>query len=139
MDLSFREKYEYIVIVGLLLVTGYYFSRVLPPSAPDISPGQLALLVSVLVLLIVIFVVGAIALAVQTRTDAVPDDERDKLISLKSTRNANVLLAGGSVTAIISALATDGNFWFVHVLLATLVLAQLLESVSRLVYYRQGV
>jgi hypothetical protein len=49
------------------------------------------------------------------------------------------LLAAGSVTAIISALLTDGNFWFVHVLLATLVLSQLLESLSRLYYYRQGV
>jgi hypothetical protein len=139
MDLSFREKYEYVVIVGLLVVYGYYFSRVLPPSGSDISTGQVTLFVGLLVLLIVIFVVGAIALEVQNRSDAVPDDERDKLITLKSTQNAHFLLAAGSVTAIISALLTDGNFWFVHVLLATLVLSQLLESLSRLYYYRQGV
>ena len=138
MDLSFREKFEYVVIVGLLAVYGYYFFRVLPPMGSDILPEQITLFVGLLVLLILIFIVGAIALAVQARSDAVPDDERDKLITLKSMRNAYFLLAGGAVTAIVSALVTEGNFWFVHVLLVTLVLAQLLESLSRLYYYRQG-
>ena len=139
MDLSFREKFEYVVIVGLLAVYGHYFFRVLPPMGSDIFPEQITLLVGLLVLLVLIFIVGAIALAVQARSNAVPDDERDKLITLKSMRNAYFLLAGGAVTAIVSALVTEGNFWFVHVLLVTLVLAQLLESLSRLYYYRQGV
>lgn len=139
MGPGFREKFEYVVITGVLLVYGYYFYRVLPPGGVNVSPQQVRLFVGMLVLLIVIFIAGAAILAVRMRSDAGPDDERDKLITLKSTQNAHFVLAGGSVTAIVSALVTDGNFWFVHVLLATLVLAQLLESVSRLFYYRQGV
>jgi len=49
------------------------------------------------------------------------------------------VLATGVFLALCTALLTNGNFLFMHVLLAFWVLAQLAEIGSRLFLYRRGV
>lgn len=139
MELSFREKMQWLTIAAMVTVYGYYFARVLPPTGPDISGSHIALFVSLLLALIVLFIVGTTVLAIYLRRESFIEDERDRLVQLRATRNGHYVLASGAVLAIVSALVTQGNFWFVHILFAFMVLAQLVESASNLVYYRRGV
>jgi hypothetical protein len=138
MESSFREKKQWLIIIAMLVVYGFYFSRVLPPSGPEITIEQASLFIGLLVPLVGIFIIGAVLMAISGKAETVQEDERDRLIALKSMRNAHYLLASGAVISVSSALFTEGNFWFAHLMLATLVLAQVFESASCLFYYRRG-
>lgn len=138
MELGFREKFDWLTIVGMLALYGYYFSRVLPPEGPDLTSGNIAIFMTVMLAMIVVFIVGAATLAISMRRESLQDDERDKLINLLCTRNSHYVVASGAIISMAIALITQGNFWFIQAMLATLVLGQLMESASRLYYYRRG-
>jgi hypothetical protein len=136
MDLSFQEKSLWLLFLSLIAVFGSYFATVLPTDAVNVMPQQIALFVGTVVLLVILQIVGHIVIAiVDRRTDT---DERDRLIGLKGTRNASYVLATGVFFALCTALVTQGNFLFTHLLLAFWVLAQLVEIGSQLVLYRRG-
>lgn len=137
MGLSFQEKSLWVMFVGLVAAFGYYFATVLPPVAVDVMPDQVAMFVLAVVFLVITQIVGNIVIAVVDRNTQV--DERDRLIALKGNRNGGYVLATGVFLALCTALLTDGNFLFMHVLLAFWVLAELVEIGSRLFLYRRGV
>lgn len=139
MDLSFNEKMHWVTIIALVVIYGFYFLAVLPPESPDVSGEQVVLFLVLLVPLVLIFIIGAIVAVATGRRSEVEDDERDRLIELKGIRNGAYVLGTGVFAAIACALLTDGNFWLIHVLFASLVLSEVIESASRLVYYRWGV
>jgi hypothetical protein len=67
------------------------------------------------------------------------EDERDKLIELKATRNQFVMFGAGVLLA-TAALAFGLSVTVMFVtLIAFLIIAELFSSVSKLVYYRRGV
>ncbi|MEO8486633.1 MAG: hypothetical protein ABI585_09880 [Betaproteobacteria bacterium] len=136
MNLTFHEKNLWLLLVALGTAFGWYFVRVLPPQGPDVMPHQIALFVLVTGVLVVAEVLGIIAIAIVDRR--AERDERDRLIELKGTRNGAYVLATGVFAALCTALATTGNFAFTHVLLASWLLAQLVEIVSQLAMYRRG-
>ena len=136
MDLSFREKSLWLMFVTLIASFGFYFMTALPPGAADVVPQQVVLFVVAVVLLVIMQIVGHILIAVVDRR--ADTDERDRLIELKGTRNAGYVLATGVFLSLCAALVTDGNFVFTHLLLASWVLAQLVEIGSQLVLHRRG-
>ncbi len=136
MGLSFREKSLWLMLASLLGVFGFYFAVVLPPEAPNVMPEQVAVFALAVVMLVVVQIVGHVAIAiVDRRTDT---DERDRLITLKGARNSGFVLATGAFLALCAALATEGNFVFMHVLLAFWVLAEIVQIGSQLIMYRRG-
>lgn len=136
MDLSFREKSLWLMLVTLIASFGFYFLAVLPPGATDVLPQQVVFFVLAIVMLVIVQIVGHILIAItDRRTDT---DERDRLIELKGTRNASYVLATGVFFALCAGLVTDGNFVFTHLLLAFWVLSQLVEIGSQLVLHRRG-
>ena len=136
MDLSFREKSLWLMFVTLIVAFGFYFLTVLPPGAANVRPPEVILFVVALVFLVLMQIVGHVVIAIMDRrTD---EDERDRLIELKGTRNASYVLATGVFFALCAALLSDGNFVFTHLLLAFWVLAQLVEIGSQLVLHRRG-
>ncbi len=136
MGSSFREKSLWLMLVSLVLGFGVYFALVLPNAVLNVMPGQMALFVLAVVLLVILQIAGHIVIALfDRRTEA---DERDRMIGLKGTRNAAYVLATGVFFALCAALWTPGNFVFSHVLLGFWVLAQAVETGSQLVMYRQG-
>lgn len=139
MDLSFNEKMHWVTIIGLLVIYGFYFLTVLPPESADVAGNQVVLFIILLVPLILFFIIGAIVAVMTGRKSEVEDDERDRLIGLKGIRNGAYVLGTGVFAAIACALLMDGNFWVIHVLFASLVLSELVESASQLFYYRLGV
>lgn len=137
MDLSFREKSLWLMFVTLIVAFGFYFLTVLPPGAANVRPPEVIIFVVALVFLVLMQIVGHVVIAIMDRrTD---EDERDRLIELKGTRNASYVLATGVFFALCAALLSDGNFVFTHVLLAFWVLAQLVEIGSQLLLHRRGV
>ncbi|MDZ4805966.1 MAG: hypothetical protein SGI90_13985 [Candidatus Eisenbacteria bacterium] len=136
MNLSFQEKSLWLRFVSLVAVFGFYFVTALPAHARDVMPQQVVLFMLVVVMLVITQVVGHIVIAIADRHTET--DERDRLIELKGTRNAAYVLATGVFLALGTALLTDGNFAFTHVLLGFWVLAHLVEIGSQLFLYRRG-
>lgn len=136
MGLSFQEKSLWLLFASLVVSFGLYFITVLPAATTQVMPHQVGFFVLVLVLLVVVQIIGHVVIAlVNRRTET---DERDRLIALKSTRIAAYVLATGVFLSLCTALLTEGNFRFTHVLLGFWVLAQLVEIGAQLVLYRRG-
>jgi len=136
MGLSFPEKSLWLQLVGLVVVFGVYFATVLPAMTADVTPSQIALFVLVVIALAALQAAGHIAIAIaDRRTDT---DERDRVIALKGTRNAAYVLATGVFFSLCAALVIDGNSAFMHILLGSWVLAELVGIASQLVMYRRG-
>jgi uncharacterized BrkB/YihY/UPF0761 family membrane protein len=136
MGLSFQEKSLWLLFASLVVSFSLYFITVLPPDTTNVLPQQVGLFVLVLILLVVVQVIGHVVIALVDRR--AETDERDRLIALKSTRIASYVLATGVFLALCTALLTEGNFRFSHVLLGFWVLAQLVEIGTQLVLYRRG-
>jgi len=136
LNLSFQEKSLWFMFVSLVAAFGFYFTTVLPTATLDVMPHQVMVFVLAVGLLVIMQIVGHIVIAIVDRHSAT--DERDRLIGLKSTRNAAYVLATGVFLALCAALVMQGNFVFMHVLLGAWVLAQLVEIASQLYLYRRG-
>jgi len=137
VNLSFQEKSLWLMFAGLLGAFGLYFATVLPRPTVDVMPPQVGIFVVAVVWLVVVQIAGHIVLAIVDRRSEA--DERDRLIALKGMRNGGFVLATGVFFALCAALLTRGNFVFTHLLLASWVLAQLVEIASQLYLYRRGV
>jgi hypothetical protein len=136
LNLSFQEKSLWFMFVSLVAAFGFYFTMVLLTATLDVMPHQVMVFVLAVGLLVIMQIVGHIVIAIVDRHSAT--DERDRLIGLKSTRNAAYVLATGVFLALCAALVMQGNFVFMHVLLGAWVLAQLVEIASQLYLYRRG-
>lgn len=137
MSLSFQEKSLWLLFVSLIGVFGYYFASVLPASTSIVTKQQIFLFATMVVILVAVQVAGHTLIAI--RDQHTETDERDRLIELKGTRNAAYVLGTGVFLALCTALFTEGNFAFTHLLLGFWVLAQLVEIGSQLYFYRRGV
>ena len=141
MNLSFREKSLWLLLLSLIVAFGVYLASILPLRLANVAPTHVGSFVGMLILLVIIQVVGQTLLAIASRRELaspIQSDERDTLIKLKSMRLASYVLATGVFVSICVALLVPGNFAFVHVLLAFWVLAQAVEIVFQLVLYRRG-
>ncbi len=146
MHLSFHEKSLWVTLLTLVGAFRIYFTAAVqwyrqfagtaPGMAVDVMPPQVVLLGVAIGMIVVATIVGHALIAIADRRTET--DERDALIALKGTRNGAYVLATGVFFALYAALATDGNFIFTHVLLASWVLAQLVEIASQLVLQRRG-
>jgi len=136
MSLSFREKSLWLMLASLVAVFGFYFSRALPADGANVGPQQTSLFIVAVVALVVVQVIGHAAIAIADRRTE--SDERDALIELKGTRNGYFVLATGVFASLCAALVTNGNFVFMHVLLAFWVLAEIVSIASQLFLYRRG-
>jgi hypothetical protein len=136
MNASFHEKSLWLVFASLVVCFGLYFAQVLPSGGQNVMPQEVALFVAAVVLLVVLQIVGHIIIALMDRRTST--DERDRMIGLIGTRNAAYVLASGVFLSLCSALVVPGNFVFMHVLLGSWVLAQLVETGTQLVLYRRA-
>jgi len=138
MKSGFKENIQWLTLLSVAGIYGYYFSRVLPPAGPDITGEQIMLFAFMVVLLVVINVIGAIALVSLEKFKQPEDDERDRLIALKGNSIAGWVLVVGVVAAMYCAWFFPGNFWIMHALLTSLVVSQLADSATRIFHYRMG-
>lgn len=134
--MSFREKSLWLTFTGLTLAFGYYFAQVLPGAGSEVLPAQVGLFIVATILLVAAQIAGHVVIAIaDRRTDS---DERDRHIELLGVRNGSLVLAAGVFGALCTAVLTEGNFLFSHVLLGSWVAAQLVETGSQLILHRRG-
>lgn len=152
--MSFREKMVWVTLAVTLAVWGWYFVRVWGALADGEATGAaiLGLFVRAVVLTIVLEVVVAIALAAAAPKAAeAPADERERLIELRATRTAYVILSVGVIGVALSApmMATAGpqlladptdNLVLIlgNALLFALIGAELIKGAAQVVGFRRG-
>lgn len=139
--MTFQEKSTLTMTTILVVVFGWYFTLVLGPIAdsPARDLAYTGLMIAAVVLLVILAAVSHAVLALAFRWQAnTRDDERGRLIGLRSERIAGYLLATGVFAGIGLAIVQAETFWIAQVLIGTLVLAEISEGVVTLVLYRRG-
>ena len=140
--MTFPEKSALTMTAVLVAVFGWYFWLVLGPIAGAGTPARdfayTAVMGVALAAVTVLVTVSHIILAIVFHRQANVRDERDRLISLRSTRVAGYLLAAGVFAGLGLAVARADRFWIAQVLVASLVLAAVAESVVKAALYRRS-
>ena len=137
-SMSFREKSAWASFATLLIVSAAYFWNLL--RILFWHAGRSA--VDVFGILLVVFVVAQavlhVALRLQSPGDArTPKDERERLIGLKSTEVAFVVLIVGSLASIGTMHLRVRAWEMAHTTLFAVVLAALAKFASQIVFYRR--
>jgi hypothetical protein len=148
MNLSFKEKSLWLMLISLLVAFGLYFGRTLPEhfALAQSAEHERALWMTLahanrfavaVMIIVALSVVGHVLIALIDRHRET--DERDRLISLIGARNGGFVLACGVFFALVAAVHTRGNFIFAHVLMLGWVAAELVNIGTQLWLHRRGV
>jgi hypothetical protein len=147
--MTYHERKSILTLVLSTLITIGYFSYVFMVQQEgnsevlnDLQFWGRAVLILVPVQ-IVLLILGHIGLAIHHRVttgEDVPskEDERDKLIQLKASRNSHFAFMFGFLIA-MAVLAMDmGPFAMFVVLISSGILSGVVQSITELYYYRRG-
>ena len=146
MDLSFQEKSAWGLLIGIVVVSIFYFPAAFRIVGHVTHPAPLiAISVVGVVALVIIETVYHIIIAVPSR-DA-PADERDQLIDLKSERVASIALGLGLFGLVgwifaRSALPTlqgPQPLTIAVVILLAITASEIVKLVCQIWYYRTGI
>ena len=137
--MSFHEKSAWISLVSIAVVGFVFFLHVPHTLTPSLGPEMLYAMLICLAALVVIEAIAHAAVAVRAPLDAQsPKDERDHLIELRAIRVAAYVYAALSMGA-VSLLVVGANGGAVgYAVLLALVIAEIANYGSRVVYYRRG-
>lgn len=138
--MSFQEKSTLAMTVILTLVFGWYFVLVLGSIAdtPARDIAYTGLMVGVIATLTVLAIVSHVVLAIADREQLDDADERDRLVGWRAGNVGGYVLAVGVFAGIGLAMVRADQFWIAQVLIAGLVLAEIVEGVTKLILYRRG-
>ena len=150
-DFSFQEKSAWGSLVAILATSHWYFSAAL--AAGDAMTGEelVRMAIGAVVVLIVVEIAYHVAIGIASPDEA-EADERDRLIAAKASGLPGYVLGGGVYFA-IAQIAASGvidpaessapflltQFATAHILVGSLVFAQIAEYVMQLYYYRTSV
>ena len=138
MNLSFQEKSTWISLFSLLIAYSYYFYRVF--ATPVSESETFTLFILAVVVIVIIQIVLHIVVAIFNARDAQQgSDERDKLFELRATRIASVVLASGALLSASLWLTDATPLNMANAILLSLVVAQLVQCLVQLFYYRRDV
>ena len=135
-DLSFAEKSLWVMLLGLLIAFGFYFSAVSQAPMSDVMAFQVILFGLAVALLVIVQIGGHLVIAVVDRRDET--DERDRMIELKGDAQRRLRARHRRLPGAVRGAGDRGNFMMAHVLLGAWLAAQLVQIASQLVMYRRG-
>ena len=148
--MSYQEKQNIVNILSGLLITGIYAVIVYQRHqqgrfdlTEDFSKWGIIFLIFIgvsIVARIIIYIIFHIINAIATREEEVPvEDERDKLIKLKSTRNSYYAFTGGFFLS-VSALALGMPVYGIFIAFVGFgLIAEIIDNSSQIYYYRKGI
>ncbi len=148
--MSYQEKQNIVNIFSGLLITGIYAILVYQRHlrgvfdlTEDFRKWGVIFLIFMgvsIVARIILYIIFHIINAIATREEKLPiEDERDKLIKLKSTRNSYYTFSGGCITAIVWLALGMPVYGIFVAFVATGLLAEIVDNGSQIYYYRKGV
>ena len=146
----YREKENIVNIFSALLITPIYawivYQKQLAGTielSNDFQTWGIVFLIFAgvsVVARIIIYIVFHIFNAIATREEDIPaEDERDKLIKLKATRNSHYTFSIGFFMAIIALSIGMPSYWLFILFVISGVVAELIDNGSQIYYYRRGV
>lgn len=147
--MSIQEKRNVVTIISDLVISGIYFWYVFHshPEANMNTDELLKFWASTLLILIPVKIVGFIIIhivfsilnTIATKEKEPIKDERDKLIELKSARNAQYVFGAGFMLAMGAlTLGMSVSVMFI-VIIGFGILSEILGPVSQLYFYRKGI
>lgn len=148
--MSYREKENIINIFSGLFITAVFawlvYQRQLDGRI-DLSDdfqmwGKVFLIYAgvSIVARIIIYIVFHIINAIATREQKIPaEDERDKLIKLKATRNTHYTFSVGFFIAIVALAVGLPAFSIFIIFVISGVVSEIIDNGSQMYYYRKGV
>jgi len=140
--MSFREKSAWISLLLYLGIYGFYFGQVAVALTRGQADGAhfLGLFWQSVVMFVVATIVLTIIAAVLAPKDAqAPQDEREKLITLKANSASGYVLASGVVLVIGAVFYGADEFLTLNLLFFALVLSEVYKVAAQLVLTRRGV
>ena len=148
--MSYQEKQNIVNIFSGLLVTIIYAWMVYQRHMQgqydlvnDFRTWGIIFLIFIgvsIVVRIIIQIIFHIINAIATREEDVPkEDERDKLIKLKATRNSYYAFTSGFVISVVGLALGMPVHWIFIAFVAFGLIAEILDNGSQIYYYRKGV
>jgi hypothetical protein len=142
--MSFREKSAWITLITLVLVSllwSLHFPWQRPFTlAPDPNPFVFWSLVLCTISFVVIVVIAHVIVAIRAPREAsARADEREQLIGLKATRLGAYVYAALSMSSVFLIHHGANEIGLAYFLVASLVIAEAVSCIARLVYHRRGV
>ncbi len=148
--MSYQVKQNIVNILSGVLITAFYALIVIQRHQEgqfnlkeDFDTWGVIFLIYIgvsIVARIIIQIVFHIINAIATREEEVPvTDERDKLISLKATRNSYYVFSSGFVLAVMSLAIGMPVYGIFIAFVATGLLAEIIDNGSQIYYYRKGI
>ena len=138
--MSFREKSAWILLISILLVSGFFFLHVPWTLTPSPSPQLQRGLLYCVIALVVIEVVAHIVVALGAPQDApAPKDERERLIDLKAIRLAHYVYVAGSLLAVSTIHLGANAIAMGYGVLLAFVIGEVVKNALRIVCHRRGI
>lgn len=148
--MSYREKENIVNIFSGLLITliyGWYVYQQFLIGSINLTTDYktwgavfLYFIVISIVVRIIILIIFHIINAIATREDKIPiEDERDKMIKLRATRNSYYIFSGGFVMSIMALALGMPVYWLFIAFIVVGLLAEIIDNGSQIYYYRKGV
>lgn len=147
--MSYQEKQNIVNIFSGLLITAIYgwmiYQRQLEGNfdlRTDFKTWGIIFLIFIgisIVARIIILIIFHILNAIATREQDIPvEDERDKLIKLRGTRNSYIVFSSGFFTAVFLLALGLPVYWIFLVFVGSGLLAEIVDNGSQIYYYRKG-
>ncbi len=146
MDMSFQEKSAWGLILGLTLVSAWYFPAAfrIVETTPNGIP-LIAITIGGTIALVAIEIVYHIVIA--AGSGELDSDERDVLIDLKAERNSGIVLGLGLfwligfiiLQSIVGAYPVPQPLEIVVWIMLAITVAEIAKLFSQIWYYRVGV
>jgi hypothetical protein len=148
--MTYQEKQNVVNIFSGLLVTAIYGLMIYQRHqqgqfnlTEDFQTWGKVFLIFIgvsIVARIIIQIVFHIGNAIATREEKIPsEDERDKLIKLKATRNSYYAFSGGFVLSVMSLAIGMPVYWIFIAFVGFGLIAEIIDNGSQIYYYRKGV
>ena len=148
--MTYQEKQNIVNIFSGLLVTAIYawmvYQRQLQGQfdlTEDYRKWGIVFLIFIgisIVVRIIIQIIFHIINAIATREEDVPvEDERDKLVKLKGTRNSYYAFTSGFVLSVMGLAFGMPVYWIFIAFVVFGLIAEIIDNGSQIYYYRKGV
>ena len=148
--MSYQERQNIVNIISGLLITAIYawivYQRQLEGSIDltvDYKAWGIVFLIFIgvsIVARIIILIIFHIINAIATRNETIPsEDERDKLIKLKATRNSYYVFTIGFTMSIIALAVGMPVYMLFIVFVITGLISEIIDYASQIYYYRKGI
>ena len=137
--MSFREKSAWLMAL-LMTAAGLFYLYIVRGASQALGETAPPIIVIAFVILVVIgSIVAQTVLALSSlKTANAPADERERLVQQRAGNWSGLVLASGAVTSLGHFMVySDGNMLF-HLVMASLIVAQIAEYAFQIVLVRRS-